>query len=319
LLALGAPRAQVPALPFVNRGGAPTGITALLATWEQPGGGGTELEPGAKAALDAAASANGAPYALVFRAVREYVALRENGEAQALLHFARERVCRAGEGPYLLSVAFALAGDNLASINAANRAFEHLRDARVNDPQGLTLRRRFPILYRDLVFTTAQRHSLDPYLVLGVIKQESGFQLEATSSAGARGLMQVMPGTGRTIARKRGLRGFHTAQLYKPETSLDFGCWFLADLLRKLGGEIPAALAGYNAGLGRPQQWWPRFACRDNDALVELIPFDETEGYVKAILRNYEMYQRLYRPATNPATPRENLFDRLARPASTLP
>jgi len=149
--------------------------------------------------------------------------------------------------------------------------------------------------------------------VLAVIKQESAFQIAAKSWVGARGLMQVMPGTGAYIARKRKIKGFSTKSLFKPEVSVDFGCWLLADLKQKTDGDLPAMLSGYNAGYGRPLRWWPLHDGRSYDELVELIPFAETEGYVKAIMRNYEMYLRLYNDRRD-HPPRPSLFYGLTKP-----
>ena len=100
--------------------------------------------------------------------------------------------------------------------------------------------------------------------------------------------------------------------------SLDFGAWWLADLLADAGSDLPAALAGYNAGIGRPRRWWATHEGRDYDELIELIPFDETRGYVLGIMRNYEMYLRLYREAA-PAPEPPHAIDVVTQKVRCLP
>ncbi len=289
------------------------GVPVIQAAWQQEGGTGPHLDKGARAAIDHYAEKGPDAVREVFRAVREMIAVDCGDDALTALDFIRERAYATADGAYFLSVAYALAGDNLRSIHAANEAYFHTIEGRMLDPDNLVLQRRFPIAYRDLIFATAKKHGLDPYFVLGVIKQESAFQIKAKSWAGARGLMQVMPGTGAYIARKRKIKGFNTKSLFKPEVSIDFGCWLLADLKQKTDGDLPAMLSGYNAGYGRPLRWWPLHDGRDYDELVELIPFAETEGYVKAIMRNYEMYLRLYKDGRDDS-PRPSLFYGLTKP-----
>ncbi len=294
LLALGEPRAQLPLLPFTAAPPAAPGIVVLKSEWEQQNGGGAEFDDGARQALDAYIAMGPAEFTPAFRAVRELLALGRGADGLQRLNFIKDRICQTGEGPYFLSVAYSLCGDFQAAALAAQRAFEQVREGRLADPHALTSRRRFPLLYKEQVFEAAKNHNLDPFLLFSVIKQESAFQTAVTSSAGARGLMQVMPGTGRIIARKRRLKKFNPTDLYKIDVSLDFGSWYLADLLDDAGRDLAAALAGYNAGISRPRRWWMQYEGRDYDELIELIPFDETRGYVLGIFRNYEMYSRLH-------------------------
>jgi len=289
------------------------GVPVISAAWQQEGGTGPHLDKGARAAIDHYAEKGPESVRDTFRSAREMIAVDCGDEALTALDFIRERAYATADGAYFLSVAYALAGDNLRSIHAANEAYFHTLEGRMLDPDNLVLQRRFPIAYRELIFATAKKHGLDPFFVLAVIKQESAFQIAAKSWVGARGLMQVMPGTGTYIARKRKIKGFRTDSLYKPEVSVDFGCWLLADLKQKTDGDLPAMLSGYNAGYGRPLRWWPLHAGRSYDELVELIPFAETEGYVKAIMRNYEMYLRLYHDGRD-HPPRASLFYGLTKP-----
>ena len=155
------------------------------------------------------------------------------------------------------------------------------------------LRIIFPLDYWDLIEKYSKPNGLDPYLVSALMAQESTFTAEIRSSANARGLMQVMPGTGRMYARKMGIRPFTTASLSQPETNVRIGIQHFKDLVDKFGG-IHYALASYNAGDvagGRMAQGRAGSAA---DEFIDSIPFPETQNYVKRILGTAEDYRRLY-------------------------
>lgn len=144
--------------------------------------------------------------------------------------------------------------------------------------------------YHDLFIPKAQEYGLSPYLVAGVIQQESAFKPKAESPVGARGLMQVMPDTGRYIARKRGL-DFDPDDLYRPETNIDYGCWYLSYLMKRFDGVIPTVLAAYNAGPNITQKWLedPEYS-KDGRTLTR-IPYGETDRYVVKVMGYMEDFR----------------------------
>lgn len=151
----------------------------------------------------------------------------------------------------------------------------------------------YPLQYREIVEAKARAEGLDPALVSALICQESTFDAGAVSPVGARGLMQIMPGTGRTLARNLGVR-YNARGLYDPQTSLTFGTRYLRQMLDRFGGRVERALAAYNAGPHRVDAWTatqPDVAAED---FVENIPFTETRWYVMIILANVERYRTLY-------------------------
>ncbi|MBI1357913.1 MAG: transglycosylase SLT domain-containing protein [Acidobacteria bacterium] len=154
--------------------------------------------------------------------------------------------------------------------------------------------RLYPLPFEDSLRQRAQPHGLDPYLVAGLIRQESEFNPRAVSRAGARGLMQLMPSTGKALARELGVSGFSTGKLFEPDVSLRFGTYHLKQVIDKFQGELELALAAYNAGASRAEDWitWAEFP--EPAAFVETIPFTETRGYVQAVLRNRETYRKIY-------------------------
>ncbi len=151
----------------------------------------------------------------------------------------------------------------------------------------------FPLRYDAELRRAAQEEGLDPALVAALVLQESTFDPGASSRAGARGLMQVMPATGRTIARAKGQR-FRRAALHDPETSLDFGTHYLRQMSDRFAGSVEKVLAAYNAGPHRVDKWTGLRGELPAEDFIESIPFTETRTYVMIILANREQYRRLY-------------------------
>jgi peptidoglycan lytic transglycosylase len=151
----------------------------------------------------------------------------------------------------------------------------------------------FPIRYEDELRRQAADKGLDASLVAALILQESSFNAAALSRAGARGLMQVMPTTGRRIARAKGVR-FRRAGLHDPATSLDFGTHYLRQMSDRYDGDVEQVLAAYNAGPHRVDAWLAQRAGLSGEEFVESIPFTETRQYVMIVLANREHYRRIY-------------------------
>jgi soluble lytic murein transglycosylase len=152
----------------------------------------------------------------------------------------------------------------------------------------------FPLPYRADLVRTAQDRNLDPYLLAGLIRQESEFNPQAVSPAKAYGLTQIRPVTGRQFARKSGVARVTTRVLYQPAANLKIGCSILRSMLDHEGGKVEQTLAAYNAGPHRVVEWMAWNTYREPAEFVESIPFTETRDYVQAVLRNAEMYRRLY-------------------------
>ena len=151
---------------------------------------------------------------------------------------------------------------------------------------------RFPMPFRDAVLRRAREINIDPAYVYGLIRQESRFVMDARSSVGASGLMQVMPATARWTARKLGMNGFGVDQLNDRETNIAIGTGYLKLVLDDFNGSMPMAAAAYNAGPGRPRLW------RNGPVLeaaiwAENVPFAETRDYVKKVLSNTTAYAAL--------------------------
>ena len=150
---------------------------------------------------------------------------------------------------------------------------------------------RFLTPHRESIESTARKRALDPAWVFGLMQQESRFRLEARSGVGARGLMQIMPATGRWIARQQGIKGFHHTQLDEFATNLDFGTFYLQRVYGELDHSMVLASAAYNAGPRRPRRWQATLpGLVDGPLFVEIIPFSQTRNYVKKVLLNTAYY-----------------------------
>ena len=136
-------------------------------------------------------------------------------------------------------------------------------------------------------------NSLDPYMVASLIRQESAFNPNAVSRANAVGLMQLLPKVGKGVARQEKLRRFNSSQLFLPGINLQLGTRYFRSMVDKFGS-FEYALAAYNAGSDRVQDWLGEGKYRDPQEFVESIPFTETREYVQNILRNANVYRQLY-------------------------
>ena len=153
---------------------------------------------------------------------------------------------------------------------------------------------RYPLAFWGLIQQKAQERELDPYLVLALIRQESLFDARARSPAAAVGLMQLIPPTAARVARQLGLAVPSQERLFEPEVNLILGTQYLKDLLERYSNNWPKALAAYNAGEAAVDRWEREIVTDDIEEFVEQIPYVETRGYVKLVLRNHRIYKRLY-------------------------
>ncbi len=165
----------------------------------------------------------------------------------------------------------------------------------------------YPSAYSEVVKMEAGKYHLDPWLVAGLIRQESMYNTQSLSPAGARGLMQIMPKTGKRLfeSAHRG-QEFKNDFLFEPDLNIRLGVRYLNHLSRKLKGNGVHILITYNAGPKVLKAWRKRFRMiKDRDIFVDSIPYPETRGYVKHVIRNYGIYKILY-----PAPPAQALANK---------
>ena len=151
---------------------------------------------------------------------------------------------------------------------------------------------RYPMPFKEDVVEAANSIGLNPAYVYGLIRQESRFILDARSSVGASGLMQVMPATAKWTAKRMGMKNFRPEQLQQRKTNIAIGTQYLKLVMDNFQGSMPMAAAAYNAGPSRPRRWrnGPEM---EGAAWAECIPFSETRDYVKKVLANTTVYSAL--------------------------
>lgn len=212
------------------------------------------------------------------------------------------RAAQSAEGPGGRAMEYALA----ESLNARGYTRTGIgmgwtlwEEADAWDPR--LLRLVYPFPFRGLVVPEANDRGLDPYLVAGLIRRESAFNPVVVSGAGAVGLMQIVPETGRQLARAAGLR-FDRALLYHPEVNIHLGTRFLARLLDRYGESLPLGLAAYNAGPTRANRWRELPEIDDPELFMERVPYGETRDYIRNVLVHRAIYRALYPELTDGGT-----------------
>ncbi|WP_245579440.1 lytic transglycosylase domain-containing protein [Halonatronum saccharophilum] len=151
----------------------------------------------------------------------------------------------------------------------------------------------YPIYYEDIIVEEAKKNDLDPYLIISVIYVESKFRTKATSPKGARGLMQVMPKTGKWISTVFGYKDFSPEDLYEPKINISFGSWYLKELIGRFDN-LYTVLAAYNGGEGNVKRWLEEGVWDGSYENVEDIPFGETRDYVARVIRTLLRYKYIY-------------------------
>ncbi len=225
-------------------------------------------------------------------------ALQENGlDDLAELEFKQATRAYVDDGRSLFALADSAAKAHLtADSSAAADQLLLLSPARNAYQAPRYLQRLvYPFPYENVIEAAAAKYSVDPLLLVALIRQESSFDPSALSNANAIGLTQFMPTTARTIAASVGLKDFALTDLYQPRVAIELGAAYLAAEIRQNGGKPYLALAAYNAGDGQVQKWLSNNPHHDVDLLVEEIPYAETRDYVRNVYRFYQEYQLLYR------------------------
>ncbi len=150
----------------------------------------------------------------------------------------------------------------------------------------------YPVRYSELVEQNADSFNIEKELLYALIKTESGFDKEAVSSVGAKGLTQITPDTFEWLQTKTG-EAYEDDALFEPEISVYYGSFFLDMLLQEFG-DTRTALAAYHAGRGIVNQWLADERYSKDGKTLDEIPYGDTAGYVEKVIKTYEKYKKLY-------------------------
>ncbi len=229
-----------------------------------------------------------------FRKTLELMNLDLRKEAAQELWSLQDKVPRKRGLLIGLSKAFFELGDYYRSLTLVLRNYErYLSGPSRSVSEDLWLL-AYPQGYWDSILSYSRQYGQDPYFIAAIIREESQFSPEAVSPVGARGIMQVMPATGEWAARLIKLPRFDRSRLFDSDTAIKIGTWYVSQLMKRFRGDPLLAAAAYNAGPDAVASWLGKYGHDERDVFVESIPFSETRGYVKKVLRNYGEYKRIY-------------------------
>ncbi|MCI0519065.1 MAG: tetratricopeptide repeat protein [Chloroflexi bacterium] len=217
---------------------------------------------------------------------------------EARLEFENLRLSLQADplGSFLLAGALHRLGLYRSAILSARQTLDA---AAMSDSESLTAPAyfqhiRFGPYYAEVILPAANQQGIHPLLLFSLVRQESAFEGFVRSSAGARGLMQIMPATGDEIAAEVGWPpGYTSADLYRPLVSVTLGADYLAKWLNYFEGDVYAALAAYNAGPGNAAQW-QNLSAGDPDVLLEVVRYAETRDYIQRVYEIFTIYRRIY-------------------------
>jgi len=182
-------------------------------------------------------------------------------------------------------------GDMFLMTRSARRAFPQLATVEQDSVPVYFLKMYYPMKYKDSIIKNAEKNRLDPYVVMGLIHQESYFNPLAKSPVGATGLMQLMPPTAKELAR----RLHSSANVEDAEVNIRLGTFYFRQLVDMFGGVVQLAIASYNAGMGNVLRWRRAAPHKPMDEFLESMPFPETRNYVKRVIMLSGSYRRLSR------------------------
>lgn len=214
-------------------------------------------------------------------------------EAYALYEEARAQYGNRLDFLYEYGTLFLEAGETAQGYRIA-RTFQNNADRKIfiNAPLNV-LRFLYPLPYQEVVFQRAG-DKIDPFFIYSVMRQESIFDFEIVSPAGARGLLQIMPATGINLAKKEKITAFTVNGLFNPYLNIRLGTRYLIDLLTQYNGDYMYALSNYNAGPGPAKRWQNAGKGKPWDIRAEEISYWETRDYVKRVLGNYTLYREIW-------------------------
>ena len=229
-------------------------------------------------------------------------ALRSVGADDEAHQEAKEALERYTDRPlelYVLSLSLSEGGEYYYSVASAKRLlalYEQKKPtAGLRDVPLLIQKLIYPLPFQNIILEQSRRQDFDPLLMVAFLKQESAFDPTAHSGAGAVGLTQVMPETGKGIAGNLDKPDFKVSDLYRPYTAIEFGAYYLAARLKDFDNNPYQALAAYNGGAGNVYRWNKIVSPTQNfDKWIAGIDYAETRQYVEIVYANYFMYRQIY-------------------------
>ena len=209
------------------------------------------------------------------------------------LDAAREKYPDSPSVNLRIAQIFRVQGEPVAALNALKRAYPEYGQMLPEEATREVWEVFYPLKWWSNIKEEAKRHNIDPYLIAGLIRQETVFNPNARSRANAYGLMQLLPYVGRDVARKTGAGAITTNDLFNPVLNIQLGTAFVKELMDGFD-RFEYVAAAYNGGPTRVRRWLRELPTAEIEEWVESIPLSETRLYVQGVYRNTRQYQRLY-------------------------
>jgi soluble lytic murein transglycosylase len=209
------------------------------------------------------------------------------------LDAAREKYPDSPSVNLRIAQIFRVQGEPVAALNALKRAYPDYGQMLPEEATREVWEVFYPLKWWSNIKEEAKRHNIDPYLIAGLIRQETVFNPNARSRANAYGLMQLLPYVGRDVARKTGAGAITTNDLFNPVLNIQLGTAFVKELMDGFD-RFEYVAAAYNGGPTRVRRWLRELPTAEIEEWVESIPLSETRLYVQGVYRNTRQYQRLY-------------------------
>ena len=238
--------------------------------------------------------------------VKEMILLGLTDDAMTILHTVWEEDTPAPQEFLAIGQQLKANGDTYQSLRLMKQQFGNvIRGGHISVPSWfweLVYPETYMSMILDAIAEDQASSKIDPYVIAALIREESAFDMNARSEAGAVGLMQIIPQTGYQIARFRHMNLFDSSMLFDPYLNIQFGVWYFRSLLRQFDGNLISSIAGYNAGPVVVERWrkeaeemlWDREDhVSHEEEFIETIPYEETRNYVKRVLQTYREYHRV--------------------------
>ena len=211
------------------------------------------------------------------------------------LEAARNRAANSPRINLQIAQIYRARNENVSAVNVLKRAYPDYGQALVSEMPKGAWDVFYPLGWWSNIKEEAKRNNIDPYLIVGLIRQETIFNPTAVSRANAIGLMQLLPSTGRSVAKRYSLGGgaISSADLFNPILNIQLGTAYVAEQIRRFG-RFEYVAAAYNGGPSRVSRWLVELPAGDIEEWVDAIPLSETRAYVQGVYRNARQYKRLY-------------------------
>ena len=194
-----------------------------------------------------------------------------------------------------ISTLYLKSKDYASSIGIVQKNYKKLSSGLTGNKKDYYYFLFYPFAYEDYVLKYSSSYNLDPDFILAMIGEESRFKEDAGSRAGAQGLMQIMPATGKNIAKQIGITNFNVSMLIDPEVNIRMGSYYISQMLSNFSGNKYYALGAYNGSPAVIQKWIAKYGNLDIDEFIESLTYDETKNYIKKVMTSYYIYQLLYK------------------------